>query len=136
MAINVQKPLDLVFQASWDFDNDVLSASTIQILNGSLVVNDPLNNVRLGDGAGAFRTSGYNNICFGTNALHLLTAGFENIAAGTDAMYQASGAACSQNVGIGHGAMHDAVNCTRCVAKHPSASNVPGLKCFTTSSGM
>lgn len=122
MALNQGKPIDLLFLGTADFYWAELKAVSIQVSQG-MVVNDELNNVRIGKEAGLYRTTGYNNICFGNQAAKYLTKGFENIAMGTDSMLNASGLNVSYNVSVGNSAMQNTHNAQRCVALGYYAGN-------------
>lgn len=131
--VSENKPRDLIFFNQGYMEGDAPIFSDVQVSGSGIVINDFLNNVRIGTNAGEFRTSGYNNILLGNEAARFITKGYENVCIGRSAMQTASGDNCQQNVCLGNEAMFSAIDAQRCVALgYKSARDaVNSLDCVT-----
>ena len=110
-----RKPLDGVFgneTAGWlsNVNNiDDLKFADLQVSHG-LVLNDALNNIRIGTQSLESNTSGTDNISFGYMAMQLSTATEDCTAIGQMAMQYVTGGTAHRNVALGYGALQYGLN--------------------------
>lgn len=91
------------FTMGWEFATASISAQKVNILGG-LQINDQHDNIKIGDQAAYFLTSGRNNTALGLHAGYYLTTGEENFIAGSQAGYNIGSS--TNCLAIGNDAMY------------------------------